>query len=101
MTAIGYVTKNDSAGYKGHLKTVSIWVTSIQNEDKSAEIDPDFGPRPKGVEIGTGWIRRGENSGKDYVSLSFAAFEFSLRYGLRQSRPRRRPGRRQRDLESG
>jgi uncharacterized protein (DUF736 family) len=33
----------------------------------------------QGVEIGAGWIRRGENSGKDYVSLSLAAPEFGPR----------------------
>ena len=31
------------------------------------------------VEIGAGWIRRGESSGKEYVSLSLAAPEFGPR----------------------
>jgi uncharacterized protein (DUF736 family) len=30
MTAIGYVTKNDNGSYKGPLRTVPIWVTSIR-----------------------------------------------------------------------
>jgi uncharacterized protein (DUF736 family) len=30
----------------------------------------------QGVEIGTGWSKKGETSGKDYVSLSLAAPEF-------------------------
>jgi uncharacterized protein (DUF736 family) len=33
----------------------------------------------QGVEIGAGWIRRGETSGNDYVSLSLAAPEFGPR----------------------
>ena len=32
-----------------------------------------------GVEVGAGWVRRGEISGKDYVSLSLAAPEFGPR----------------------
>jgi uncharacterized protein (DUF736 family) len=40
---------------------------------------PDFRVVTQGVEIGAGWIRRGENSGKDYVSLSLAAPEFGPR----------------------
>ena len=30
----------------------------------------------QGIEIGAGWTRKGETSGKDYVSLSIAAPEF-------------------------
>ncbi len=33
----------------------------------------------QGVEIGAGWVRKGETSGKDYVSLSLAAPEFGPR----------------------
>ena len=81
MTAIGYVTKNDNGSYKGQLKTVSIRadIDIIPNRDKSAETHPDFRVVTQGVEIGAGWIRRGENSGKDYVSLSLAAPEFGPR----------------------
>ena len=32
-----------------------------------------------GVEIGAGWMRRSETSGRDYVSLSLAAPEFGPR----------------------
>jgi uncharacterized protein (DUF736 family) len=78
MTAIGYVTKRENGGYKGQLKTVSIRadIDIVPNRDKSAEQQPDFRVFTQGVEIGAGWIRRGESSGKDYVSLSFAAPEF-------------------------
>ena len=51
----------------------------ISNRDKSAETHPDFRIFTQGVEIGAGRVRRGENSGKDYVSLSLAAPEFGPR----------------------
>ena len=81
MTAIGYVTKNDNGSYKGQLRTVSIRadIDIIPNRDKTAETHPDFRVLTQGVEIGAGWIRRGENSGKEYVSLSLAAPEFGPR----------------------
>jgi len=81
MTAIGYVTKNDNGSYRGQLKTVSIRadIDIIPNRDKSAETHPDYRVFTQGVEIGAGWIRRGENSRKDYVSLSLAAPEFGPR----------------------
>jgi uncharacterized protein (DUF736 family) len=40
---------------------------------------PDFRVVTQGVEVGAGWIRRGETSGKDYVSLSLTAPEFGPR----------------------
>ena len=81
MTAIGYVTKNDNGSYKGQLRTVSIRadIDIIPNRDKTADTHPDFRVMTQGVEIGAGWIRRGENSRKDYVSLSLAAPEFGPR----------------------
>ena len=81
MTAIGYVTKHDNGSYKGQLRTVSIRadIEIVPNRDKTAETHPDFRVVTQGVEIGAGWIRRGENSGKDYVSLSLAAPEFGAR----------------------
>jgi hypothetical protein len=33
----------------------------------------------QGIETGAGWVRRGENSGKDYVSLSLVPHEFGPR----------------------
>ena len=81
MPAIGYVTKQASGGFKGQLKTVSIRadIDIVPNRDKSADTQPDFRVVTQGVEIGAGWTRRGETSGKDYVSLSLAAPEFGPR----------------------
>ncbi|BBD01107.1 MULTISPECIES: DUF736 domain-containing protein [Sphingobium] len=80
MPAIGYVTR-DGNGFKGQLKTLSIRtdIEIIPNTRKSGDTQPDYRVSAAGVEVGAGWIRRGEMSGKDYVSLSFAAPEFGPR----------------------
>ncbi|MBR0897596.1 MULTISPECIES: DUF736 domain-containing protein [Bradyrhizobium] len=81
MTAIGFVTRNDNGGFRGELKTLSIraHIDIVPNSGKSTEAQPDFRILAQGVEIGAGWIRRGESSGKDYVSLSLAAPELGSR----------------------
>lgn len=81
MPAIGHVTKQANGGYKGYLKTLSIRaeIDLVPNTSKSAENQPDFRVLTQGVEIGAGWIRTGETSGKEYVSLSLAAPEFGPR----------------------
>lgn len=80
MPAIGYVTK-DGNGFKGELKTLSIRadILIVPNGHKTADTQPDFRVTANGVEVGAGWNRRGETSGKDYVSLSLAAPEFGPR----------------------
>jgi uncharacterized protein (DUF736 family) len=78
MAAIGYVRKESDGRYKGHLKTVSIKaeVEIVPNLNKTADSHPDFRVVTQGIEIGAGWTKRGETSGKEYVSLSIAAPEF-------------------------
>jgi uncharacterized protein (DUF736 family) len=51
----------------------------VPNTAKSADSQPDFRVVTQGVEIGAGWLRTGEVSGKEYVSLSLAAPEFGSR----------------------
>jgi uncharacterized protein (DUF736 family) len=81
MPAIGYFTKQGSGGYKGQLKTLSIRaeIEIVPNSAKSADNQPDFRVLTRGYEIGAGWVRKGETSGKEYVSLSLAAPEFGPR----------------------
>ena len=81
MPAIGYVTKQPNGSYKGQLKTLSIRaeVEIIPNRSKASEVQPDYRVSAGGVEVGAGWVRTGETSGKDYVSLSLAAPEFGPR----------------------
>lgn len=80
MPAIGYVTRNGE-GFKGQLKTLSIRteIEILPNRSKSSDAQPDYRVSAGGVEVGAGWVRRGEMSGKDYVSLSLAAPEFGPR----------------------
>ena len=80
MTAIGYV-KRQGNGYKGQLKTLSIEadIEVVPNSDKSHYNQPDYRVFAGRAEIGAGRIRTGERSGKEGVSLSFAAPEFGQR----------------------
>jgi len=80
MPAIGYVTRNGN-GYTGELKTLSIRteIAIVPNSRKTADVQPDYRVVAAGVEVGAGWLRRSESSGRDYVSLSLAAPEFGPR----------------------
>ena len=80
MPAIGHVTKNGE-GFKGQLRTLSLRaeIEIVPNSGKASEVQPDYRVTAGGVEIGAGWVRRGESSGRDYVSLSLAAPEFGPR----------------------
>jgi uncharacterized protein (DUF736 family) len=81
MAAIGFVSGTLSEGYKGQLKTLSIRaeIDVRPNRSKSHEAQPDYRVFSDNVEIGAGWVKVGEQSGKQYVSLSFAAPEFGPR----------------------
>ena len=78
MTAIGYVRKENDGRYTGQLKTISIKadIDIVPNANKTTDSQPDFRVLTQGTEIGAGWMKKGETSGKDYVSLSLAAPEF-------------------------
>ncbi|MBB4633414.1 DUF736 domain-containing protein [Sphingosinicella soli] len=80
MPAIGHV-KRSGEGYKGELKTLSIraGIEIIPNRTKTGDAQPDYRVLTQGIEVGAGWIRTGEASGRDYVSLSIAAPEFGPR----------------------
>ena len=78
MTAIGYVRKENDGRYSGQLKTISIKadIDIVPNANKTTDSQPDFRVLTQGTEIGAGWIKKGDTSGKEYVSLSLAAPEF-------------------------
>ena len=80
MPAIGYVNRHED-GFKGQLKTVSIRsdIAIIRNRTKAHPNQPDYRVIYSGCEVGGGWIKTGERSGKDYVSLSLVAPEFGPR----------------------
>ncbi len=81
MAAIGIVTGTIETGFNGQLRTLSIRaaIEIRRNRNKSVDAQPDYRIYSDGVEIGAGWIRCSEMSGKTYVSLSFAAPEFGPR----------------------
>jgi uncharacterized protein (DUF736 family) len=81
MPAIGYVTKAKDGSFKGQLKTLSIRaeIEIVANASKTSDVQPDYRVTSDGIEIGAGWLRRSETSGRDYVSLSLAAPEFGPR----------------------
>jgi uncharacterized protein (DUF736 family) len=78
MTAIGYVRKEEDGRYTGSIRTISIRadIDIVPNIQKTSDSQPDFRVLTQGIEIGAGWSKKGETSGKDYVSLSLAAPEF-------------------------
>ncbi len=80
MTAIGHVKKSGD-GFKGALTTLSIQsdIALVPNRDKATENQPDYRVFAGRSEVGAGWIRTGERSGNEYVSLSLAAPEFGPR----------------------
>ncbi len=81
MPAIGYVTRQDNGSFRGQLRTLSIRteIEILPNRSKGSESQPDYRVSAGGVEVGAGWVRTGEVSGRDYVSLSLAAPEFGPR----------------------
>ena len=80
MPAIGHVTRHED-GFMGQLRTVSIRsdIAIVPNRAKTHDDQPDYRVFASGSEVGGGWIRTGERSGKDYISLSLAAPEFGPR----------------------
>ncbi|MGV3730589.1 MAG: DUF736 domain-containing protein [Sphingopyxis sp.] len=81
MAAIGFVNGTIEEGFVGQLRTLSIRaaIEIRPNRSKSGDVQPDFRVYSDQVEIGAGWIRISEASGKTYVSLSLAAPEFGPR----------------------
>ena len=77
MATIGSVTKREDGRYEGELRTLSVRadIVLIPVGEKGAESQPDYRVLSQGVEIGAAWLRRGQMSGKEYVSLSISAPE--------------------------
>ncbi|MEO0419458.1 MAG: DUF736 domain-containing protein [Pseudomonadota bacterium] len=77
--ALGYVTQTDKGGFEGTLATMSLKkrISILPNTAKQTDAQPDYRIYTEDrVEIGGGWNRIGRNSGREYVSLTFAAPEF-------------------------
>ena len=81
MATIGSVTKRDDGRYEGELRTLTIRadIAILPVADKASPSQPDYRVVSQGIEIGAGWLRKGQTSGKEYVSLSISAPEFGSR----------------------
>lgn len=81
MPAIGHVTRTSNGGFKGQLKSLCIKTDILiqPNDHRTNDAQPHYRVLAGDVEIGAGWMRRSEVSGRDYVSLSLAAPEFGPR----------------------
>ncbi len=77
MATIGSVTKREDGRYEGEIRTLSVRaeIVVLPTGDKLASNQPDYRVLSQGIEIGAGWIRTGQISGKEYVALSIAAPE--------------------------
>ncbi|UIJ44777.1 DUF736 domain-containing protein [Sphingomonas cannabina] len=82
MPALGTVTRT-ADGFKGVFKTPTmsrpVRIEIVPNAEKRTEAQPDYRVYLGDAEVGGGWNRIGEASGKPYTSLSIAAPEFGPR----------------------
>jgi len=80
MSAIGYVQRQEDGSFKGSIRTLSVnaEVQIVPNRSKTGE-QPDYRVLAAGVELGGGWIRTGEVSGREYIRLAMAAPELGSR----------------------
>jgi len=81
MATIGSVMKRDDGHYEGELRTLSVRaeISIVPVVDKGSPNQPDYRVLSGGIEIGAGWHRTGQTSGKEYVSLSISAPELGPR----------------------
>ena len=81
MATIGSVTKHVDGRYEGEIRTLSVRasIAIVPVTEKASPSQPDYRVLSEGIEIGAGWIRTGQISGKEYVALSIAAPELGTR----------------------
>ncbi|WP_306253308.1 DUF736 family protein [Parvularcula sp. IMCC14364] len=74
--ALGYVKSQETGGFEGTLAmlTLKTRISIVPNQTKATERQPDFRiyAGTGAGEIGGGWKRTGKNSGREYISLTFA-----------------------------
>lgn len=77
MPAIGHVTRQKDGSYIGQLATLTIRknIQFVPNK-KQKDHQPDFIVMSGEIEVGAAWNKTGQQSGKEYVSVSLAAPEF-------------------------
>ena len=62
MATIGSVTKREDGRYEGELRTLSIRaeIAILPVADKASANQPDYRVMSQGIEIGAGWLRKGQ-----------------------------------------
>lgn len=80
MPAIGHVQRQADGSFKGAIRTLSVRadIEIVPNRGKTGE-QPDYRILSSGVELGGGWIRTGEVSGREYIRLAMSAPELASR----------------------
>ena len=78
MATIGQVVKQKDGKFVGNLKTLSISaaIEIVPVGKKKVANGPDYMITSRGIEVGAAWNRKGQRSGKDYISAQFTAPEF-------------------------
>lgn len=81
-STVGEVRLEKNGSYVGRVKTLSINIPIeiVPVAKKTTPKGPDFMILSRTVEVGAAWTRKGERSGKDYVSCAFTAREFGGRF---------------------
>lgn len=73
--ALGYVTETET-GFEGNLALVSLTtpIRIVKNDMKTSDMQPDFRifAGSGGSDIGGGWFRKANVTGREYVSLTLA-----------------------------
>jgi uncharacterized protein (DUF736 family) len=73
--ALGYVSETRS-GFEGTLSlmNISVAIRIEKNDEKDIEGQPDFRifAGDTATEIGGGWMRKAKQSGREYLSMTFA-----------------------------
>lgn len=80
MSVVGNVKREKDGRYSGRLTTMTINVPIeiAPVKDKETEKHPDFRIFCTGKEVGAAWNRKGERSGKPYVSCKIETPEMGL-----------------------
>ena len=81
MPAIGFLIRKDDESFEGELITLTVRSDlKVQPvSTKSRPTQADYVVYAQGMEIGEGWRKINQGSGREYVSLSLAAPEFGAK----------------------
>lgn len=80
MPAIGYVQRQNDGSFKGSIRTLSVNapITIVPNRGKTGE-QPDYRVLAGTFELGGGWVRTGDVSGREYIRFALSAPELGDR----------------------